>query len=226
MSDLFAICRFDKQVQVGAGHFRVSGQLLPDYKYEHFQGSHLHFYTHTASESHPILSCEPHGGMAIFSRRFVVMRTTTTARYSCDCTGQRHMGNSERVKTSAVLKKMHQMTTRGVESVMSPKLPPDRSLLRMPHHGGPIDAHIGRFHATHRNGISTTPRGQAVLHGYLKYDRGMASPLVSTPSPPAFLFKFSLVLTTRFPAHVPHYDSFSHYNCIFCRISDLHIVSS
>lgn len=209
---------------MGTGHFQVSGQLL-QITSTHTSRGPIFTFTRTSSASIPILSCKLHGGMATFPRTFIVMQITTTARYACDRTGQRRMMNSERVKTSS-FKKMHQMPTRGVESVMSPTLPPDRSLLLMPRHEGHIDAHISRFHATHRNGISTTPRGQAVLHEYLKYDRGMASPLVSTPSSPAFLFKFSLALTTRFPTHIPHYDSFSHNNCISDRISDRHVLSS
>lgn len=113
------------------------------------------------------------------------MRITSTARYSCDCTAQRHMMNSERVKIS-LFKKTHRLTTRGVKSVTSSTVLSDGSPLPMSR-GHPIDAHIGRFRATHRNGVPTTPRSQVVLHEYLKYDRGMASPLVSTPSLPAFL---------------------------------------
>ncbi len=179
-------------------------------------------FTRTSSASIPTLSCKPHGGMVTFPRRFIVMRITTTAQYSCYCTGQRHMVNLERVKTSS-FKKMHRMTTRGAESVTSPTLPPNRSLLPIPRHGGPIDAHIGRFHATHRHGTSTTPRSQAVLHEYLKYDRGMASPLVSTPSPPAFLFKFSLVLTARFPPHISLTTTYFHTKTTS---SDRHAVTS
>lgn len=140
----------------------------------------------------------------MFTQRFIVMGTTSTARYSCGCTGQRHMMYSDRVKISSFKKtKTHRLTTRGVKSVTSSTVPSDSSPLPMSRygHGHPIDAHIGRFHATHRNGVPTTPRSQVVLHEYLKYDRGMASPLVSTPSLPAFLFKLSLVLTTRFTAH-------------------------
>ena len=144
--------------------------------------------------------------MAMFPQRFIVIRMTSTARYSCDCTTQRHMMYSERVKITS-LKKTHWLPTRGVKSVTSETVLSDSSPLPMPPHdhgrGHPIDVHIGRFHATHRNGVPTTPRSQVVLQDYLKYDRGMASPLVSTPSLPAFLFNLRLVLTTRFTTHVP-----------------------
>lgn len=36
----------DKQVQLGAGHFQVSGQLLQNHKYAHFQRPSLDLYTH------------------------------------------------------------------------------------------------------------------------------------------------------------------------------------
>jgi hypothetical protein len=122
---------------------------------------------------------------------FIVMRITTTARYSRDCAGQRPMMmNSERVKIPPS-KTTHRlaMATPGVKSVTSSKLASNSSLGPMPRDGGPIDAHISRFHATHRNGVATTPRSEIVLQEYLKYDRGMASPLVSASLPSVFVFK-------------------------------------
>lgn len=133
----------------------------------------LHAYLRRASQ---------HSLMVRFPQRFIVMRITTTARYSRGCTGQRRMMNTDRVKTLSS-KKTRRLATQGVESVTSSKLASDGSMVPLPRYGGPIDAHISRFHATHRNGVATTPRSQVVLQEYLKYDRGMASPLVSTPSP-------------------------------------------
>ena len=152
----------------------------------------LHAYLRRASQYCPASL------MVVVPQRFTVMRITTTVRYSRGCTGQHRMMNSERVKISSS-KKTHRLGTDGVESVTSSKLASHSSLPPIPLHRGPIDAHIGRFHATHRNGVPTTPRGEVVLQEYLKYDRGMASPLVRTPSPPAFILKLTLVLTTTIP---------------------------
>lgn len=144
--------------------------------------------------------------------RFIAMRITISPRYLCDCIGQRRMMSSERVKISSS-KKTHPLTARAVEPVTSSKLPLNSPLPLMSHRGGPIDAHIARFHATHRNGIPTTPRSQVVLQEYLKYDRGMASPLVSTPSLATIVSKVDLVDSfprLPFPSHIKR----SHMNRI------------
>lgn len=116
--------------------------------------------------------------------RFIAMRVIITARYSYHSVCQRRMMSSGPMKRSfSSSKKTHSPTARVLESSTSSKSPSESSLLPSSRHGGPIDTHIARFHATHRNGVPTTPRSQDVLQEYLQYDRGMASPLVSTHFP-------------------------------------------
>lgn len=131
-----------------------------------------------ASTSKLSWSCKPRNSLPT---RFIAMRAIINSRYSRDSVGHRCMSvmRPERVKRSAPSKKTHLPTIQVLGTSTSSPLPSDSSLLPNSRHGGPIDAHIARFHATHRNGVPTTPRSQDVLQDYLKYDRGMASPLVS-----------------------------------------------
>jgi hypothetical protein len=142
----------------------------------------------------------------------------TTARRLRDSTIQHRMMSSERAnKPFSSSKKKHPPTTPVFRSSSPPKLPSIGFPSPITRRGGPIDAHIAHFHATHRNGVPTTPRSQAVLQGYLRYDRGMASPLVRTHSPlfswqfePGFDIRFSresLLSRLSEPSHINHTTS-------------------
>lgn len=146
----------------------------------------------SASTSKLSWPCKPTNSLPT---RFIATRAIINSRYSCDSVGHRCMSvmRPERVKRSAASKKTHLPTTQVLETSASSRLPSDSSLLPNSRHGGPIDVHIARFHATHRNGAPTTPRSHDVLQDYLKYDRGMASPLVS--------MHFLLLMLSNLPSH-------------------------
>ena len=144
--------------------------------------------------------------------RFAATRMKTPARYSCGSKCQQRVVSSGRVKKSlSPSARMYPPTTRNLESVTSSKSLPDGPLLPMSPHRGPIDVHIARFHTTHRNGVPTTPRSQVVLQEYLKYDRGMASSLVSMHLLLLSLAKCSSPYNSfTYPtfSYRSHYDSF------------------